>query len=541
MTLLAKSWAHQGLGLPRVILVFYLLKMLVYVWVWTRFCRFIPGLVATPSVGTIGDFWLHPLAFQKAVLWSIMFESLGLGCASGPLSGRNWPLFGLHIHALWPGSYKYPLFYPVLGNKRGLLDVTLYFLLQASLLRALLSPAHSLELLIPVVALLVVAGVLDKTIMLAARGEHYWSMTMCIVLSLLTGGNDDVWVAGCKIVQCSLWFWAGASKLNPHFAYAVMNMTTNHPFMPKFVRRAVVRGENDIRPSLVCKLLAHGALLFEVGTALAFNFLPDVATVPTAVLTVVFHTHILLNVPAAVPLEWNLMVMYGVRFLFVQYQHVVPCVVLPQHPGLAVFVALMGFLIPLVGNLKPGWVSFLFAMRYYAGNWCWSLFVFDDYAHVIEIGKRAKTVFAFDAQKQIEDMGTTPEVALMLGNIGTVVGALHLNMRWLQLVIPKHIPEEKLKMSTPVLDGMLVGGLLGWSFGDAHLAQHALYDALQELMQFKAGQCLVFHGEGQPLFGNTHHYQVFDLGKSTSVPLEEGDIPTAKLLSLQPWGPTKAD
>ena len=78
---------------------------------------------------SLGDWWLSPIAFQKAVLWSMLFEGLGLGCGSGPLTARYFPPFGAFLHFLRPGTTKLPLFaqLPVLGGyRRTWLDVVLY-------------------------------------------------------------------------------------------------------------------------------------------------------------------------------------------------------------------------------------------------------------------------------------------------------------------------------------------------------------------------------------------------------------------------------
>ncbi len=121
--------------------VFYLLKIAFFVWVWTRCCQVIPDLPEPPSMSSLG--WvINATAFQKAILWSMQvcfprvqhtdahrattaahaparaplasqarcaarqFEVLGMGCASGPLTGRNWPPFSFVFMALTPGRYK---------------------------------------------------------------------------------------------------------------------------------------------------------------------------------------------------------------------------------------------------------------------------------------------------------------------------------------------------------------------------------------------------------------------------------------------------
>src|SRR5439155_1144403 len=114
---------------------------------------------------------------------------------------------------------------PVIGAaRRGVIDVTLYASTCAVLVAALVSARPSMGLLLAVVTLVPALGILDKTLFLAARGEHYWTTTMVFVLA-------SNFVPGAKVVQASLWFWAGFSKLNHHFPAVVCVMTSNSPVM----------------------------------------------------------------------------------------------------------------------------------------------------------------------------------------------------------------------------------------------------------------------------------------------------------------------
>ena len=72
--------------------------------------------------------------------------------------------------------------------------------------------------LLPIVVLLPLCGLGDKTILLAARVEHHFAMIVCFLLA----GN---WIAGCKAVQLAIWFWAGVSKLTVAFGYVIPVMT----------------------------------------------------------------------------------------------------------------------------------------------------------------------------------------------------------------------------------------------------------------------------------------------------------------------------
>ena len=81
--LVCQAWALQGYGTPLAVYGLYVLKIGLYVGGWLAFCA------RSPAIGDVTDpaSWLHPVAFHKALLFSALFEVLGLGCGSGPLSG----------------------------------------------------------------------------------------------------------------------------------------------------------------------------------------------------------------------------------------------------------------------------------------------------------------------------------------------------------------------------------------------------------------------------------------------------------------------
>jgi Transmembrane protein of unknown function (DUF3556) len=89
-------------------------------------------------------------------------------------------------------------------------------------------------------------------------------------------------------------------------------------------------------------------------------------TAVAAAMMVGFHRAILTAIPMGVPLEWNVFMIFGIGALFVVYaglglsdlKHSVPVAIL--------FVVITGIVI--AGNLFPRKISFLPAMRYYAGN-----------------------------------------------------------------------------------------------------------------------------------------------------------------------------
>ncbi|MGH7894848.1 MAG: DUF3556 domain-containing protein, partial [Candidatus Binatia bacterium] len=200
------AYVLKGIGYPPAAYVFHAVKLCLFVLGWMFFCSFTPGL-GTPSSFTSWIF--EGAAFQKAFLWASLVEVMGFGCMSGPLGLRIWPPFTASLHFLRPGTTKLALFpnLPVFGGKtRTWLDVALYAGLVLSLARALVQPEIAATHLIPIVVLLPLCGLGDKTIFLAARVEHHFAMIVCFLFA----GN---WIAACKWVQLAIWFWAGVSKL----------------------------------------------------------------------------------------------------------------------------------------------------------------------------------------------------------------------------------------------------------------------------------------------------------------------------------------
>ena len=74
-----------------------------------------------------------------------------------------------------------------------------------------------------------------------------------------------------------------------------------------------------------------------------------------------------------VPLEWNVFFIFSLFYLFGHYAGVT-ATDLSSPLLLAILIAALA-VVPIVGNLFPEKISFLPAMRYYAGNWATSIVV----------------------------------------------------------------------------------------------------------------------------------------------------------------------
>jgi hypothetical protein len=225
-----------------------------------------------------------------------------------------------------------------------------------------------------------------------------------------------------------------------------------------------------------------------------------------------------------VPLEWNVMIVYGGLALF--WAH--PGVALTHLPPALVAVLLVALVIvPLLGNLFPRRVSFLLAMRYYAGNWPYSIWLFRGESHRKLARLTMTSGWVYDQLARVYGRATA------VGLVGKVVGfrLMHLHGRALPLLVPKAV--ERLQ-DYQWLDGEIVAGLaLGWNFGDGHLHHEQLLEALSAQCGFEAGELRCIFVEPQPLFGASLAYRIVDARTGL---VEAGELPIAELRARQPWG-----
>ena len=175
-------------------------------------------------------------------------------------------------------------------------------------------------LVIPTIVALALLGLRDKTIFLAARGEHYWLKLIVFFFPFI----DQI--AAFKIIMLCL-SWARRSKLNHHFPYVVAVMTSNNALLRSRlfnpVKHLLYRDHvNDLRPSWLPKLMAH------VGGTTAEFLVPTVLVFVAGDqpwrwfligFMVLFHLNILSNLPMGVPLEWNVFFIFSLFYLFGHY------------------------------------------------------------------------------------------------------------------------------------------------------------------------------------------------------------------------------
>ena len=535
---MTRHWVENGFGTPYAVYLLYVVKIAVYVASAAAVISLTPGL---GGLTHIASWWTQPIVYQKVVLFTILFEVLGLGCGSGPLTLRFVPPFGGFLYWLRPGTVRlapWPDKIPFTGgDTRTAFDVALYGVVLVSGVWALLSPGAGGPVttsgdvglidptrVIPLIVALAVLGLRDKTIFLAARAEHYW-LTLFVFFFPFT---DQI--AAYKIILLGLWWGAATSKLNHHFPYVVGAMMSNSPVLrSKWVKRKLYRDPvNDLRPSRLPQLMAHvGGTTAEFLVPLILVFFADGQPwvwIPIAFM-VLFHLNIISTIPLGVPLEWNVFFIFSLFYLFGHYGSIT---VYDLNSPLLLAILIVGLaIIPIAGNLFPKQISFLPAMRYYAGNWATSAWCLRPGAED-KIEANVNKVSAL-ANRQLARLygPTTAEIM-----IEKIMGwrAIHSHGRALNGLVPRAVDNESAYV---IRDGEYIAGpILGWNFGEGHLHNEQLLAALQRRCHFDEGEVRVVILESQPIHRQRQAYRIVDAKTGL---IEEGYVDVADLLTRPPW------
>jgi hypothetical protein len=533
---LAQDWALNGFGTPYFVYLLYVVKILVYAG---------GGLLliaaTTEGLGGIGDlgsWWTEPVVFQKAVVWTMLWEVLGLGAGSLPLTLRFSPMIGGVLYWLRPGTVRLPP-WPrrvrlTRGTTRTVFDVALYagligslgYLLVAGESGAAGASAGRLDPLAIGVALafLALLGLRDKIPFLAARAEIYGTLMLIFLFPL-----DDMVVAA-QIVFVCIWWGAAASKLNRHFPFVVTVMISNTPWNRwRAAKRHLWRDHpDDLLPSRMGALLAHmgAAMEFTLPLMLLVSQGGAIGTIAVAGM-IVFHLHILSTFPLAVPLEWNVFMVFGLLFLFGHYG-ATPLSTLDD-PLLIALLAVVCVGLPVLGNFRPDLVSFLPSMRYYAGNWATSQWLFDKESGAEEKLDRELVKSAPVPVEQLAKFYDR-ETAELLLHKGLAFRSMHSHGRALNGLVGRAVDDlERYR----VREGELVAGVvLGYNFGDGHFHDQRLLAAVQERCRFEPGELRIVVLESQPAHVQRQHYRIYDAATGL---LEEGWVEVADMVDRQPW------
>ena len=530
---LAQDWALNGFGTPVAVYFLYVFKVLVYAG----------GGFLLISATSGWPQWTDPIVFQKAVIWTLLWEVLGLGAGSLPLTLRFSPMVGGFLYWLRPGTTRLPPWPEKVPGTRGTtrtwLDVALYIGLLAAALFLLLSPgiggaaswlggeeAARLDPLAVgvMLALLAALGLRDKVPFLAARAEIYGTLSLIFLFPL-----TDMVVAAQLVFFC-IWWGAAASKLNRHFPFVVTVMISNTPWNRSRAakRRLYSEHPEDLLPSRLGALTAHLGTVIEFTLPLVL-ILTSGGLVGTIALAgmVIFHVHIFSTFPLAVPLEWNVFMVFGLFFLFGHYAEVPFSTV--DDPLLLAILAVTCVGLPVLGNFRPDLVSFLPSMRYYAGNWATSQWLFRRDSRAEQKLDRCVTKSAPIVTEQLAKF-YEPEMIDVLLHKGLAFRSMHSHGRGLNALSLRAVDDVE---EYDVREGELVAGVvLGYNFGDGHFHDHRLLAAVQERCGFGPGELRVVTLESQPAHMQRQRYRIWDAADGL---VEEGWVSVSDMVGRQPW------
>jgi hypothetical protein len=530
--LLAQDWALNGFGTPVAVYFLYIVKILVYA-----------GLGALLIFAASGwPSWTDPIVFEKAVIWTMLWEVLGLGAGSLPLTLRFSPMVGGFLYWLRPGTTRLPPWPEKVPGTRGTtrtwLDVALYIGLLGAGLFLLLSPGvdatapwtgGEVARLDPVavgvlLALLGALGLRDKVPFLAARAEVYGNLALIFLFPLTN------LVIAAQLVFFCIWWGAASSKLNRHFPFVVTVMISNTPWNKSRAakRRLYTNHPEDLLPSRLGAATAHFGTVMEFTLPLVL-LLTSGGLLGTLALAgmVIFHVHIFSTFPLAVPLEWNVFMVFGLFFLFGHYADVPWSTI--DDPLLLAILALTCVGLPVLGNFRPDLVSFLPSMRYYAGNWATSQWLFRREGEAEAKLDREIVKAAPIVEEQLKKF-YEPELIDVLLYKGLAFRSMHSHGRGLNALSLRAVEDVE---DYSVREGELVAGVvLGYNFGDGHFHDHRLLAAVQERCRFGPGELRVVTLESQPAHVQRQRYRIWDAADGL---VEEGWIDVREMVRRQPW------
>ena len=544
MKLLALHWCEYGFGGPKQIHMLYVFKLVFYVaggftlvWLTT------PGL---GSLGDIGSWWSEPIFYQKLLVWTVLYEILGLGASSGPLSFRFSPMFdgarywvrtGTLRVAPWPNKVPFTS-----GDHRTPWDVGLYLVILANLVFLLVTPGVASPDLpgndagliasapvLTLIGLLIVMGLRDKVVFLASRAEQY--MPAMFFFAVL--GFVDMIVA-VKIAMVIIWVGAGVSKFGLHTTNVVAPMLSNTPWITslRFKRSLYRNFPTDIRPSKVSSTFTHlGGTVVELALPLVLLFSTNTTITLLAIAGMIFfHLIITSTFPLAVPLEWNVFFMFIVGFLFWNFPAGEGYGVGDMSSPWLLAAILAGLLFfPILGNLRPDLVSFLPSMRQYAGNWASATWAFRGDGE-----EKLNEFITKPSKNQVDQLSAAfgPEVAEIFMHKVVAWRTMHSQGRALISLMMRHLDELE---NYTIREGEFTcSTLLGWQFGDGHLHDERLINAVQKRCNFAPGELVVVYIESQPIHRNYQEYRVIDAALGV---VERGTYVVKDATEEQPWLP----
>ncbi|QKT08589.1 DUF3556 domain-containing protein [Gordonia sp. X0973] len=555
----SRFWVENGFGTPKMLPTIYVVKVVVlYLVVGIAIATLTSGLNPLhPS-----QWWNQPIFYQKAIMWTVFLETLGLAGSWGPLAGHFAPMTAGFKTWLRPETIRLPP-WPgkvpgTAGDRRTVFDVAVYALVLVSALVTLFAPrvdatgfpggqkvAEHLGqtnvylvnpwLFLPVLVFLVILGLRDKVAFLAARPEQYMP---AMVFGLLAPAMGVVTMLVClKLLITVVWVGAGISKIGKHFGKVVPPMMSNTPILPgKATRRLFYRNfPEDLQPSGLAHFFAHGlGTVVEIGFPLILLLVgtPWWLVVVAVIMMIGLHAVIFSTFPLAVPLEWNVLFAFAVVFLYLGWPNKDGFGFIGSDYAWTVPVLIALVIFPILGNLRPDWVSFLPSMRQYAGNWASAQWAIKPEAekkleeHIVRSQPNIIT--------QLQKAGYPEDVAEVVLSMTTGWRSLHSQGPGLMSIMRNYLGEEKFNTYRMREAEFACNSIIAFNFGEGHFHNEDLIRAIQRRCNFEPGEFLVAWVESQPIHKNYQEWKLIDAALGV---VERGTYKVADSADTQPWLP----
>jgi len=310
-------------------------------------------------------------------------------------------------------------------------------------------------------------------------------------------------------------------------------MICNSPILKfKWLKKLLFKNyPNDLRLSKSVTYIAHFGTLIEfvlptsllLGTILGWD-----AQIMTYLLIgmTAFHAFIFLNFPMGVPMEWNIIMVYGGWLLFGFNPEISPLMV--SNSSIIVLFSIVFLVLPLVGNFFPKYVSFLMSMRYYAGTWAYTIWLFKDGTKIEKLEPNiVKT--SQDLRKQLSLLY---DEKTYMASLSLVIAfrLMHLPGRALHQLLPKAVKNLD---DYYWQDGEFIAGEVGgWNFGDGHLSHKLMLKSIQKRCNFESEELRVIMVESPQMITGKIHWQIHDAKDGL---LEEGNTYIKDLKNKMPW------
>ena len=103
MRILATDWVDNGFGSPRMVHAIYIAKLVFF---YALGGVLVATLTSGLSVLDVSHWWNEPIIYEKAVLWTVLLELIGVAGSWGPLAGKVKPMTGGILFWARPGTIR---------------------------------------------------------------------------------------------------------------------------------------------------------------------------------------------------------------------------------------------------------------------------------------------------------------------------------------------------------------------------------------------------------------------------------------------------